>query len=123
MINLHRPIDRDGAWTAKSKKEYVLDANGERIPLKSSAFKTRKVYTVDRNDPTRVEEWRSAWAGAVNAALERGGHTDRIAQRERRIILSDNGRVHQQTGRTCPPCLLIRIGLNTSLIEVCLERI
>ena len=30
-----RPLDKRGAWAAKSKKEYDLDENGERIRLPS----------------------------------------------------------------------------------------
>ena len=72
-----RPINEDGTWGAKSKKEYVLNEYGERIRLKNGSFKTRKICAVDWNEPTKAEEWRSAWADAVNAALEK----EHIAQR------------------------------------------
>ncbi|HBU11820.1 MAG TPA: MobA/MobL family protein [Clostridiales bacterium] len=80
MLTL-RPFEPDGSWGAKSKKEYILDRNGERILLKSGAFKTRKIYTVDWNEPTKAEEWRAAWADAVNAELERRGLAERIDHR------------------------------------------
>ena len=35
-----RPLDERGAWAAKSKKEYDLDENGERIRLPSGGYKT-----------------------------------------------------------------------------------
>ena len=35
-----RPLDERGAWAAKSKKEYDLDENGERIRLPSGRYKT-----------------------------------------------------------------------------------
>ena len=38
-----RPLDERGAWAAKSKKEYDLDENGERIRLPSGKYKARKV--------------------------------------------------------------------------------
>ena len=38
-----RPLDERGTWTAKSKKEYDLDENGERIRLPSGRYKTHKV--------------------------------------------------------------------------------
>ncbi len=38
-----RPLDERGAWAAKSKKEYDLDENGERIRLPSGRYKTHKV--------------------------------------------------------------------------------
>ena len=34
-----RPLDERGAWAAKSKKEYDLDENGERIRLPSGRYK------------------------------------------------------------------------------------
>ena len=37
-----RPLDERGAWAAKSKKEYDLDENGERIRLPSGRYKTHK---------------------------------------------------------------------------------
>ena len=42
-----RPMDERGKWLPKSKKEYVLDENGERIRLSSGRYKTRKVDLVD----------------------------------------------------------------------------
>ena len=76
-----RPFEQDGSWAAKSRKEYILDDNGERIRLKSGAFKTCKVCTTDWNEQTKAEEWRSAWAEAVNAAMEQNGHAERIDHR------------------------------------------
>ena len=37
-----RPLDERGAWTAKSKKEYDLDENGERIPITINAYDPEK---------------------------------------------------------------------------------
>ena len=45
-----RPLDEKGAWLPKSKKEYVLDENGEKIRLPSGRYKTRKVDLVDWNN-------------------------------------------------------------------------
>ena len=42
-----RPLNEKGEGEAKSKKEYVLDENGERIKLKSGNYKTRKVELTD----------------------------------------------------------------------------
>jgi len=70
MLTL-RPFNADGTWAAKSRKEYVLDKNGERIRLPSGEYKSRKVNAVDWHDKTKAEEWRAAWADAQNAALER----------------------------------------------------
>ena len=45
-----RPLDERGAWAAKSKKEYDLDDNGERIRLPSGRYKTHKVDLTGWND-------------------------------------------------------------------------
>lgn len=76
-----RPFEPDGRWGAKSKKEYVLDENGEQIKLKSGEFKSYKVSTVDWNEPTKAEKWRAAWEVTVNAALEKHGHESRVDHR------------------------------------------
>ncbi len=69
-----RPFEQCGTWGAKSRKEYVLDENGERIKLKSGEFKSYKLNTVDWNEPTKAEQWRAAWEIAANAALEKYSH-------------------------------------------------
>ena len=76
-----RPIERDGTWGAKSRKEYILDRHGEKITLKSGEFKNRKISVNDWNDQTKAEVWREAWAEAANAALERENHEARIDHR------------------------------------------
>jgi MobA/MobL family. len=76
-----RPIELDGSWGAKSKKEYVLDENGEKIRLSSGESKSRKVNAVDWNEQTKAEEWRSDWAETVNRFLEQNNNTERIDHR------------------------------------------
>lgn len=76
-----RPINKDGTWGAKSKKEYIFDGNGERVKLKNGEFKTRKICTVDWNEQSKAEEWRSAWADAVNTALVNENAAARIDHR------------------------------------------
>ena len=76
-----RPLEQNGEWGAKSKKEYILDENGERILLPSGEFKSRKIYTVDWNDQSKAEEWRESWADMVNATLEQNEIPERIDHR------------------------------------------
>jgi len=76
-----RPLDEKGAWAAKSKKEYVLDENGEKIRLPSGRYKTRKVDLMDWNRQENADLWRKAWADMANAYLERAGHSERIDHR------------------------------------------
>ena len=76
-----RPIEPNGSWGAKSKKEYVFDENGEKIRLSSGEYKSRKVNAVDWNEQTKAEEWRSDWAETVNRFLEQNNHVERIDHR------------------------------------------
>jgi len=76
-----RPITESGEWAAKSKKEYFVDENGERLRLANGNFKTRKISAVDWNEHIKAEEWREGWAVAANAALEQSGNAERIDHR------------------------------------------
>ena len=76
-----RPLDEKGAWAAKSKKEYELDENGEKIKLPSGRYKSRKVDLVDWNNQENAELWRKAWADMANSFLEQAGHSERIDHR------------------------------------------
>ena len=76
-----RPLDERGAWAAKSKKEYDLDENGERIRLPSGRYKTHKVDLTGWNDKDNSLLWRRAWANYTNDFLERNGSPERIDHR------------------------------------------
>ena len=76
-----RPLDEKGAWLPKSKKEYVLDENGEKIRLPSGRYKTRKVDLVDWNNRENAEVCRRAWADLANEFLERNDCPERIDHR------------------------------------------
>ena len=76
-----RPLDEKGAWLPKSKKEYVLDENGEKIRLPSGRYKTRKVDLVDWNNRENAEVWRRAWADLANEFLEQNNRPERIDHR------------------------------------------
>lgn len=65
-----RPLEQNGQWGAKSKKEYIVDENGERVKLKNGKYKTRKINTVDWNEQDKAELWRSKWAEIANKFLE-----------------------------------------------------
>ena len=76
-----RSFQQDGIWAAKSRKEYILDDNGDKILLKSGEFKSRKLDMVDWNDQAKAEIWRSGWADAVNTTLEQHGVEERVNHR------------------------------------------
>ena len=113
-----RPLDANGEWGAKCRKEYLLDGRGQRIPDGHGGFKSRRVDTTDWNDKAKAELWRQAWADYTNRALERGSPAERIDHRsyqrqgveriptvhmgvaatrmERRGIQTDKGNINRQ---------------------------
>lgn len=76
-----RPLEQSGEWGAKSKKEYILDKNGQRIKLKNGSFKSRKIDTVDWNNKEKAEVWREAWADCVNRSLAEQGIQEKVDHR------------------------------------------
>ncbi len=76
-----RPLEESGKWGAKSKKEYILDKDGQRVKLKNGTFKSRKISTVDWNDKEKAEVWRKAWAEIANRYLAEKNCPERIDHR------------------------------------------
>lgn len=76
-----RPLNEDKTWGAKSKKEYILDENGEKVKLKNGNYKTRKIDTVDWNEQDKAEEWRKAWADITNKYLEENSIQEKVDHR------------------------------------------
>ena len=73
-----RPIEPDGAWGAKSRKEYVLDNGGQKIMLPSGNWRSKHIPTTDWDEHSNVEQWRTDWAREVNREYERRGMEQRI---------------------------------------------
>lgn len=76
-----RPLNEDKTWGAKSKKEYILDNNGEKIKLKNDNYKTKKIDTVDWNEQDKAEQWRKAWADIANKYLEENSIQEKVDHR------------------------------------------
>ena len=76
-----RPLNEDKTWGAKSKKEYILDENGEKVKLKNGNCKTRKINTVDWNEQDKAEEWRKTWADITNKYLEENSIQEKVDHR------------------------------------------
>ena len=73
-----RPLNEDTTWGAKSKKEYILDENGEKVKLKNGNYKTRKINTTDWNEQDKAEEWRKAWADITNKYLKENSIQEKV---------------------------------------------
>ena len=76
-----RPINQDGTWGAKSKKVYVLDKAGNKIPDGHGGWKNKKEDLTGWNDRGNAEKWRAEWARYVNQALEEKGVSVRVDHR------------------------------------------
>ena len=76
-----RPLNEDTTWGAKSKKEYILDENGEKVKLKNGSYKTRKINTIDWNEQEKAEVWRKSWADITNRYLEENSIQEKVDHR------------------------------------------
>ena len=65
-----RPLNPDGSWGAKQRREYILDEHGNRIPNGKGDYEFNAVPTTDWGSPERLEVWRKAWADCCNAKFE-----------------------------------------------------
>lgn len=76
-----RPIEQNGKWGLKQKREYVLDENGSRIPDGKGDYVFNAVPTTDWGSPDTLEFWREQWAVMCNAKFEEKGLDVRIDHR------------------------------------------
>jgi ATP-dependent exoDNAse (exonuclease V) alpha subunit len=77
-----RPIEPDGSWGTKQRKEYSFDKDSCKIyDSKKKQYKCRTVKTTDWNEQTKAEEWRAAWAQSVNTALAQNSIAERVDHR------------------------------------------
>lgn len=76
-----RPIESNGEWGAKSKKEYLLDENGQKIKLKSGQYKSKKIETTNWNSKEFLQSYREDWANKINQKLKEIGINQRVDHR------------------------------------------
>ena len=76
-----RSQNEQGEWNPKTRTEFVLDENGERIQTANGKFKRRCVSWDGWNDRGNCEIWRHEWEVMQNAALEKAGREERIDMR------------------------------------------
>lgn len=85
MLTL-RPLEQDGTWVEKQKKVYVIDKNGERVPVidkktgqqkvdkqNRKQWKCNTVATTDWNSIDNAKKWRAEWAERINTTNEQIG--------------------------------------------------
>ena len=76
-----RSLNEHGEWNPKTRTEFVLDKNGERIQTANGKFKRRCVSWDGWNDRGNCEIWRHEWEVIQNAALEQAGRMERVNMR------------------------------------------
>ena len=76
-----RSLNEKGEWNPKTRTEFVLDENGERIQTASGKYKRRCVSWDGWNDRGNCELWRHEWEVMQNAALEQAGRMERVDMR------------------------------------------
>ena len=76
-----RSLNEQGEWNPKTRTEFVLDENGERIQTANGKYKRRCVSWDGWNDRGNCEIWRHEWEVMQNAALEQAGRTERVDMR------------------------------------------
>ena len=62
-----RPIEPNGKWGNKQRREYVLDEDGNRIRDEAGNYVFNAVPTTDWGKPETLEFWREQWAELCNA--------------------------------------------------------
>ncbi|MEK1293195.1 MobA/MobL family protein [Limosilactobacillus fermentum] len=78
----NRPFNPDGTWGLKSKRENILNENGNKTYTGNSRFpRSRKVWLVDWDKKEKITEWRHNWAASVNQVLEQKNIPDRISEK------------------------------------------
>lgn len=83
-----RKIKQNGEWDVKERKQYKLDANGEKIPIlnadgtqklgarNTKLWERETVQMNDWNNREKVEEWRKNWAEICNQFLTQENKID-----------------------------------------------
>lgn len=65
-----RPIQENGEWGGKSKKEYTLDKDGKKIyDKKKKTYKCKTIKSTNWDEKETLGKWRENWAIKVNERL------------------------------------------------------
>ena len=62
-----RPIELNGRWGNKQRREYMLDEHVKRVLDEAGNYVFNAVSTTDWGKPETLEAWRQAWAEMCNA--------------------------------------------------------
>lgn len=76
-----RPLDENGKWGFKQRREYMLGEDGNRIRDDAGNDVFNAVPTTDWSRPETLEMWRQSWAELCNANFMEKGLDCRINNR------------------------------------------
>ena len=76
-----RPLNEDGTWGEKQRREYILDEEGNRIRGSDGKYIFNAVKTTDWSSPETLNLWRENWAKCINEAFEAKGLSERVDHR------------------------------------------
>lgn len=76
-----RSFKEDGNWDSKTKKQYILNEEGEKTYYDNGEARSRKIDTKDWNNKNKINEWRKNWADLTNVYLENNGFSERISEK------------------------------------------
>lgn len=76
-----RPIEPNGKWGNKQRREYMLDEHGERIRDEAGNYVFNAVPSTDWGKPETLEFWREQWAQLCNSKFAEKGLDCRIDHR------------------------------------------
>lgn len=81
VMTTMRPLNPDGTWGNKQRREYALDEKGERKRDENGNYIFTAVKTTDWGEPETLDYWREQWCRMVNSEFERKGFDTRIDHR------------------------------------------
>lgn len=76
-----RPMNTDGTWGEKQRREYLFDEDGKPVLDGKGHQKFNAVPMTDWGRPETLESWRKAWADMVNEEFKKKGMQERIDHR------------------------------------------
>ena len=76
-----RPINPDGTWGAKQRREYLFHDDGTPVLDDAGHQKFNAVPTTDWGRPETLESWRQAWSEMCNQMFAEKGLTQEIDHR------------------------------------------
>ena len=76
-----RPLNKDGTWGQKQRREYIFDEYNNPVLDDKGKQKFNAVPTTDWGSPETLNEWRKNYADIFNEAFEKKGLDCRIDHR------------------------------------------